>query len=131
VSSSTVAHVAVRARLEPASAYQLRHVAATAMRRAGVPPSGISQLLRHQHWHGIPLRTHRPRRTGLRDACVAGGRLTTGLRGPVRGYLALRRAVGFKMEKCRAAAGQPRWLPRGRPADDRDHAGGVAWAILP
>jgi hypothetical protein len=56
VSSSTVAHVTVRARLEPASGYQLRHAAATAMRRAGVPPSGISHLLCHQHWHGIPLR---------------------------------------------------------------------------
>jgi integrase len=40
---------AQRAGLEPASAHQLRHAAATAMRRAGAPLSEISQLLRHQH----------------------------------------------------------------------------------
>ncbi|MDL4813087.1 tyrosine-type recombinase/integrase [Actinomadura opuntiae] len=50
---SAVGHVVsracLRAGLEPASAHQLRHVAATAMRRAGAPLSEISQLLRHQH----------------------------------------------------------------------------------
>ena len=53
LSSSAVGNVVVRAccraGLEPASAHQLRHVAATAMRRAGAPLSEISQLLRHQH----------------------------------------------------------------------------------
>ena len=53
VSPSTVGNVVkracLRAGLEPASAHQLRHVAATAMRRAGAPLSEISQLLRHQH----------------------------------------------------------------------------------
>jgi integrase len=53
VSSSVVGHVVVRASLRaglaPASAHQLRHVAATAMRRAGAPLSEISQLLRHRH----------------------------------------------------------------------------------
>lgn len=53
VSPSTVGHVVVRAcrraGLEPASAHQLRHSAATAMRRAGAPLSEISELLRHRH----------------------------------------------------------------------------------
>lgn len=53
VSSSTVGHVVVRAcqraGLEPASAHQLRHAAATAMRRAGAPLSEIGQLLRHRN----------------------------------------------------------------------------------
>ncbi len=53
ISSSAVAHVVVRAcrraGLSSASAHQLRHAAATAMRRAGAPLSEISQLLRHQH----------------------------------------------------------------------------------
>ena len=53
VSPSTVGNVVVRAcrraGLEPASAHQLRHAAATAMRRAGAPLSEISQLLRHRH----------------------------------------------------------------------------------
>jgi integrase len=53
VTSSAVGHAVkracLRAGLEPASAHQLRHAAATAMRRAGAPLSEISQLLRHQH----------------------------------------------------------------------------------
>jgi integrase/recombinase XerD len=53
VSSSAVGcavkRACLRAGLEPASAHQLRHAAATAMRRAGAPLSEISQLLRHQH----------------------------------------------------------------------------------
>jgi integrase/recombinase XerD len=53
ISSSAVSAVVIRAcrraGLEPASAHQLRHAAATAMRRAGAPLSEISQLLRHQH----------------------------------------------------------------------------------
>jgi integrase len=53
ISSSAAAYVVVRAcrraGLPPASAHQLRHAAATAMRRAGAPLSEISQLLRHQH----------------------------------------------------------------------------------
>jgi site-specific recombinase XerD len=53
VSSSTVGHVVMRAcqraGLEPASAHQLRHAAATAMRRAGAPLSEIGQLLRHRN----------------------------------------------------------------------------------
>jgi integrase len=44
-----VKRACLRAGLEPASAHQLRHAAATAMRRAGAPLSEISQLLRHQH----------------------------------------------------------------------------------
>jgi integrase len=50
---SAVSHVVVRAcrraGLEPASAHQLRHAAATSLRRAGAPMSEISQLLRHRH----------------------------------------------------------------------------------
>ena len=38
-----------RAGLGPASAHQLRHAAATAMRRAGAPLSEVAQLLRHRH----------------------------------------------------------------------------------
>jgi len=38
-----------RAGLAPASAHQLRHAAATSMRRAGAPLAEISQVLRHQH----------------------------------------------------------------------------------
>jgi len=53
VTSSAVGYAVkracLRAGLEPASAHQLRHAAATAMRRAGAPLSEISQLLRHQH----------------------------------------------------------------------------------
>ena len=53
VTSSAVGYAVTRAcrraGLEPASAHQLRHAAATAMRRAGAPLSEISQLLRHQH----------------------------------------------------------------------------------
>jgi integrase/recombinase XerD len=53
VSPSAVGDVVVRAcrraGLEPASAHQLRHSAATAMRRAGAPLSEISELLRHRH----------------------------------------------------------------------------------
>ncbi|MFG1711001.1 tyrosine-type recombinase/integrase [Nonomuraea sp. M3C6] len=53
ITSSTVGYIVeracLRAGLEPASAHQLRHAAATAMRRAGAPLSEISQLLRHQH----------------------------------------------------------------------------------
>jgi integrase/recombinase XerD len=47
--SYAVKRACLRAGLEPASAHQLRHAAATAMRRAGAPLSEISQLLRHQH----------------------------------------------------------------------------------
>ena len=47
--SFAVKRACLRAGLEPASAHQLRHAAATAMRRAGAPLSEISQLLRHQH----------------------------------------------------------------------------------
>jgi integrase/recombinase XerD len=47
--SLVVVRACRRAGLEPASAHQLRHAAATAMRRAGAPLSEISQLLRHQH----------------------------------------------------------------------------------
>jgi len=44
-----VARACCRAGLDPASAHQLRHAAATSMRRAGAPLSEISQLLRHRH----------------------------------------------------------------------------------
>jgi len=50
---SAVGYVVVRAcrraGLEPASAHQLRHAAATSMRRAGAPLAEISQVLRHRH----------------------------------------------------------------------------------
>lgn len=50
---SAVSHVVVRAcrraGLEPAGAHQLRHAAATSMRRAGAPLAEISQVLRHRH----------------------------------------------------------------------------------
>lgn len=50
---SAVGHIVVRAcrrsGLESASAHQLRHAAATTLRRAGAPPSEISQLLRHRN----------------------------------------------------------------------------------
>jgi integrase/recombinase XerD len=53
VARASVGHIVkracLRAGLEPASAHQLRHAAATAMRRAGAPLSEIGQLLRHQH----------------------------------------------------------------------------------
>jgi integrase/recombinase XerD len=53
VTPSTIGNVVkracLRAGLEPASAHQLRHAAATEMRRAGAPPSEIGQLLRHRH----------------------------------------------------------------------------------
>ena len=47
--SNIVARACLRAGLQPASAHQLRHAAATALRRAGAPLSEIGQLLRHQH----------------------------------------------------------------------------------
>ena len=53
VTPSAVGYVVVRAcrraGLEPASAHQLRHAAATSMRRAGAPLAEISQVLRHRH----------------------------------------------------------------------------------
>lgn len=53
VARASVGHIVkracLRAGLEPASAHQLRHAAATAMRRAGAPLSEIGQLLRHHH----------------------------------------------------------------------------------
>jgi integrase/recombinase XerD len=47
--SAVVKRACQRAGLEPASAHQLRHAAATAMRRAGAPLSEVAQLLRHRH----------------------------------------------------------------------------------
>jgi integrase len=44
-----VARACRRAGLEPAGPHQLRHAAATSMRRAGAPLAEISQLLRHRH----------------------------------------------------------------------------------
>lgn len=38
-----------RAGLPPASAHQLRHAAATAMRQAGAPLAEVAQVLRHRH----------------------------------------------------------------------------------
>ena len=53
ISASSVSHVVLcaseRAGILPVRAHQLRHSAASAMRRADLPLFQISQVLRHQH----------------------------------------------------------------------------------
>ena len=103
VSPSTVGNVVKRACLR--AGLRGQRPSAAARRRDG-DAAGRSPAVGDQpaaappaRGHDIEVRHHRPGRARSRDSPVAGGSVMTGLRGQVRGYLALRRAMGFKMEK--------------------------------
>ena len=86
-----------RAGLPEVGAHRLRHTAAASLRRAGAPLFEIGQLLRHQHAVTTAIRPRRRGRAGRADTPLAGRRGMTDLHAAAAEYLAIRRALGFKL----------------------------------
>ena len=103
---------AQRAGLAKMHAHRLRHTAATAMLRAGSPLAEVGQVLRHRSRvdHG-DLRQGRPGRAGRAGPALAGRRsrrcvMTGPLRDQLADYLALRRALGYRLARPEKLLGQ-------------------------
>ena len=88
-----------QAGLERRGAHQLRHALATEMLRAGASLPEIGQVLRHRsHAVHVGLCQGRPGRAAPAGPAVAGSRPVSALRARAEEYLAMRRALGFKLE---------------------------------
>ena len=98
----------VRARgvLEHVHPHQLRHTAATEMLRAGAGLAEIGQVLRHQSACSRPPSTRRSTETACASsrlpwpAGTTDGEVMTALEKQLGDYLALRRSMGFKLERA-------------------------------
>lgn len=92
-----------RAGLERRGAHRLRHSLATEMLRAGASLPEVGQVLRHRSMLSTAIYAvkGRPERAAPAGAAVAGERGMSGLRAWVEEYLAMRRALGFKLTPAR------------------------------
>src|SRR3954452_9011671 len=94
-----------RAGLGHVHAHQLRHSAATAMLRAGSPLAEVGQVLRHRSSFSTAIyakgRPGRPGCAGPILACCRERRwvVTGPLRDALADYLALRRALGYRLAR--------------------------------
>ena len=121
-------------------AHRLRHTAATTMLRAGSPLAEVGQVLRHRaRVDHRDLRQGRPGRARGAGAALAessahdGRRVVTGpLRDALADYLALRRALGYRLARPEKLLGQfldyleARRRRRGSPS-----RAALDWARLP
>ena len=122
-----------RAGLGPIHAHRLRHTAATQMLRAGASLEEIGQVLRHrQAADDRDLRQGRPRRAA-RSSRGRGrrGPVMTALEERLAGYLAVRRALGYRLARAEKLLAQfIAWLnERGESTITTELA--LAWATLP
>ena len=137
--TTIVAGAATRAGIPgPVHAHRLRHSAATAMLRGGGSLTEIGQALRHARaGHDCHLREGRHRRAAPAGPPLArpgGNRMTADgrpLRDALEDYLALRRALGFRLKTaCRLLDQFVSWLDD-RGSDTITTEDALAWAVLP
>ena len=113
-------------------AHRLRHTAATELLRAGAPLAEIGQLLRHRRplTTAIYAKVDRERAARAR-AAVAGRCGMTALAQALDDYLAIRRALGFKLERAEKLLAQFLAYLDERGADTVTTELALAWATLP
>lgn len=80
-------------------AHQLRHTVAVGLLRAGAPMSEISELLRRRRPATAAIYAKVDRRSLGSLARLAGGCVMSAMRQAAEDHLALRRAMGFKLNK--------------------------------
>ncbi|MDN5798009.1 MAG: tyrosine-type recombinase/integrase [Intrasporangium sp.] len=97
--SRIVVRACARAGLPRSHAHRLRHFAATEMLRAGASLTEVGQVMRHTpSSHHIGLRHGRSARPVRGHPPLAGGCAMSDLAGSLQDYLAVRRAVGFRLK---------------------------------
>ena len=114
--ASTVRRACRRAGIPEIGSHRLRHTTACEMVKAEVPLVRIGQVLRHRSLQSTAIyaRVDVERLRPLAAPWPGDDRAMSALSEHVDEYLRLRRALGFKLERARAAAPSTRRLSRGR-----------------
>jgi integrase len=112
-------------------AHRLRHTAAAGMLRGGASLEEIGQVLRHQRalTTAIYAKVDYEALRGL--APLAGRCSVSGLHGKLEEYLAVRRAMGFKMERHEKLLAQFTGFLAGNGETGVTIENALAWATLP
>ena len=123
---------AQRAGLGTVHAHRLRHSAATGMLRAGAALPEIGQVLRHRRLcHDGDLRQDRRQCAAGAGPPVAGRCGMSPLRQALADYLAVRRALGYKLAYAGKLLGQFVSYLEDAGSTTITTADAVAWATLP
>jgi site-specific recombinase XerD len=127
-----VAAAARRAGLGQVHAHRLRHTAASEMLRCGATLPEVGQMLRHRRSATTrDLRQGRPRGAQANRASVAGSDPTSALHDSLAEYLAVRRALGYRLEGTERLVGQFLDYLDANGADRITVELALAWATLP